>query len=42
MLNDLVDINRPQADAKQQKVIIRVKDIVHEEVIGDHVRLQQI
>ena len=42
MLKDLVDINRPQADAKQQKVIIRVKDIVHEEVIGDHVRLQQI
>ena len=42
MLKDLVDINRPQADAKRQKVIIRVKDIVHEEVIGDHVRLQQI
>lgn len=40
MLKDLVDINRPQADAKRQKVIIRVKDIVHEEVIGDHVRLQ--
>ncbi len=39
MLKDLVDINRPQADAKRQKVIIRVKDIVHEEVIGDHVRL---
>ena len=42
MLKNLVDINRPQADAKRQKVIIRVKDIVHEEVIGDHVRLQQI
>ena len=41
MLKDLVDINRPQADAKHQ-MIIRVKDIVHEEVIGDHVRLQQI
>ena len=42
MLKDLVDINKPQADAKNQKMIIRVKDIVHEEVIGDHVRLQQI
>lgn len=26
MLKDLVDINRPQADAKRQKVIIRVKE----------------
>lgn len=42
MLKDLIDINKPQADAKGQKVIIRVKDVVHEEVIGDHVRLQQI
>lgn len=42
MLKDLVDINKPQADAKGQKMIIRVKDVVHEEVIGDSVRLQQI
>lgn len=42
MLKDLIDINKPLADAKQQKLILRVKDIVHEEVIGDHVRLQQI
>lgn len=42
MLKDLIDINKPQADAKNQKLIIRVKDVVHEEVIGDVVRLQQI
>lgn len=42
MLKELVDINKPQADAKNQKLVIRVKDVAHEEVIGDSVRLQQI
>ncbi|WP_251197359.1 response regulator [Anaerotardibacter muris] len=42
MLYDLININKPQADAKRQHLYARAIDVVHEDVIGDRTRLQQV
>lgn len=42
LLNDLVTITKPQIEAKHHEFFISAKDIVHENIIGDKQRLQQV
>ncbi len=42
IVESLLTIMQPQIDAKQQELKIHVENIVHEEVIGDPLRLRQV
>jgi len=42
LMDDLITLNKPQADAKRHEMVVRTVNITHEEVIGDSLRLQQI
>ncbi len=42
LVDNLVTLNKPQADAKNQSFNIHVRNIAHERVIGDSLRLQQV
>jgi len=42
LMEDLITLNKPQADARHHDLVVYIRNISHEEVIGDRVRLQQI
>lgn len=42
LMDDLIILNRPLAEAKNQELVVHILNISHEEVIGDGLRLQQI
>lgn len=42
LMDDLITLNKPEADAKHHELIVHTLNISHEEVIGDSLRLQQV
>lgn len=42
LMNELITLNKPQADAKRQEFIARVPNLSHDKVFGDSLRLQQV
>ncbi len=42
LMENLVAINKPTSDAKHHKLTVQIRDISHENVIGDVMRLQQV
>jgi len=42
LIDDLITLNKPQADAKYQEMIVRTINISHESAIGDPLRIQQV
>ncbi len=42
LMNELVTVSKPQADAKHQEFNVRVQGLAHEKVIGDSLRIQQV
>lgn len=42
IMDDLITLNKPLADAKHHDLIVHILNITHEVVIGDPLRLQQI
>ncbi len=42
LMDELITLNQPAADAKRHEVVTRVEGVVHEQVIGDSVRIQQV
>ncbi len=42
LIDDLLAMNKPLADAKKQKLRVHILNIDHEQVVGDSLRLQQI
>lgn len=42
LVDDLITMNKPQSDAKQQNLVVHILNISHEKVIGDSLRLQQV
>ncbi len=42
LMDDLLTLNKPQANAKNQDITVHVLDVFHEDVIGDGLRLQQV
>lgn len=42
LINDLITLNKPAADAKHHELVIHISNLSHEEVIGDSLRLQQV
>lgn len=42
LMDELITLNQPAADAKRQEVVTRVEGVVHERVLGDSVRIQQV
>lgn len=42
IINSLITLNQPLAAAKSQTLIVKIKDVKHENVIGDSIRLQQV
>lgn len=42
LVNDLISIAKPQIEAKHHEFLVSVREIEHEEVIGDRQRIQQV
>ncbi len=42
LIDELITLNQPAADAKHHEIVTRVENVVHEQVIGDNVRIQQV
>lgn len=42
LMNELVTVSKPQADAKHQEFDAHVHNLSHEKVIGDSLRIQQV
>jgi len=42
LMDNLVTMNKPLADARKQALTVRILNVVHEQVIGDSLRLQQV
>jgi len=42
LMDNLLTLNKPQADAKMQDMTVHILNISHEQVIGDSLRLQQV
>ncbi len=41
IIDELISMVRPQIKAKEQELTVTIRDVVHEKVIGDGLRLQQ-
>lgn len=42
LMDDLITLNKPQADAREQDMAVRIINISHENVVGDGTRIQQV
>ncbi len=42
LMDDLITLNKPLADARHHDLVVHILNISHEEVIGDSLRLQQV
>ena len=42
LMDELITLNQPAADAKRHEIVTRVENVVHEQVLGDSVRIQQV
>ncbi len=42
LMDDLIILNKPLADAKHHEMVVHILNVSHEQVIGDGLRLQQI
>lgn len=42
LINNVIDICKPQAEAKNHTLTLDIKSIEHNKVIGDETRIQQI
>ncbi len=42
LIDDLIVLNKQQAEAKNHEMVVHILNVSHEEVIGDSLRLQQI
>jgi len=42
LMDSLLMMNKPQADAKKQELKVYIMDITHEQIFGDSLRIQQV
>lgn len=42
LIDDLIVLNKPQADAKNQDMVVRITGVCHEDVVSDGTRVQQV
>lgn len=42
LINNVIDICKPQAEAKNHTLTLDIKSIEHNKVVGDETRIQQI